>query len=227
MVLVSKYSRYDPLRNNLLKIAAKSFLLGAVTTGAVVMEFSQPQCIPVCIYIQCLCLFHSLEFVATYVFNNTQVDDDSFILEDKEFHMITALSLLEHWLTPEYLKIPTVVRLVGLLSIASGQIARTLSMYTARESFNHYVQQSGKKSHTLVTTGIYSYIRHPSYFGFFVWFIGMELLLRNVATLAIGSVILWKFFKDRIRYEEKFLINMFQDSYIKYRATTRTWMLIE
>ncbi|EDK46443.1 farnesyl cysteine-carboxyl methyltransferase [Lodderomyces elongisporus] len=221
-----KYIRYDPSRNNLLRIAAKSFALGLVVATCFILQFTHSKFASICLYLQLLSLFHSLEFISTYLFNNSQVDDDSFILEDREFQIITILSIIEHFATPNAIKVPLLVSRIGYFLIALGQVARTLAMYTAQESFNHYIQKSGKDTHILITKGIYKYIRHPSYFGFFIWFLGMQLMLRNVIVLFVGCVILWRFFRDRVRYEEKYLVEFFGDNYIKYRNKTRTWMFI-
>lgn len=100
-------------------------------------------------------------------------------------------------------------------------------MYTARESFNHYIQrQHHEQKHKLITNGIYSIFRHPSYFGFGIWFIGLELFLNNWIVLVFGGRVLWKFFKARIEFEESYLISFFGDEYRKYRNRTRTWMMI-
>lgn len=221
MLEESPYARYDPAKNDLVKIAAKSFALGGVFTAALIGELTYT-ITPLCLYLQFLCIFHSLEFSITYLYNNSQTDDDSFILEDKEFHLITVISIIEHFVSP----FDSHLQPLGLLLAILGQLIRTLSMRTAQESFNHYIQKSGKKTHTLVTNGVYKYIRHPSYFGFFIWFIGLELLLGNIVVLAVGAVILWRFFRDRIAYEEDYLVKFFGADYIKYRANTRTWLLI-
>lgn len=218
----SPYARYDARKNNLVKIASKSFVLGGVFTAALIGEFAYLRLVPLCLYLQFLCIFHSLEFGMTYLYNNSQTDDDSFILEDREFHMITVISIIEYSFSPFHL----LIQPIGMLLALVGQLIRTLSMGTAQESFNHYIQKSGKETHTLVTKGVYKYIRHPSYFGFFVWFIGLELLLGNTLALSVGAVILWKFFRDRIAYEEDYLIRFFGADYIKYRANTRTWLYI-
>lgn len=218
----SPYARYDPAKNSLVKISSKSFLLGVVFTGALIGELTHPRLIPLCLYLQFLCIFHSLEFGMTYLYNNSQTDDDSFILEDREFHLITVISIVEYLVSPFHLHVVP----IGLLLALLGQLVRTLSMGTAQESFNHYIQKSGKETHTLVTQGVYKYIRHPSYFGFFIWFVGLELLLGNILILVVGGIILWRFFRDRIRYEEEYLIKMFGADYQSYRANTKTWLYI-
>jgi len=44
------------------------------------------------------------------------------------------------------------------------------------------------------------YLRHPSYTGFFYWGIGTQLLLMNPISLIGYAVVLFRFFKERIRY---------------------------
>jgi protein-S-isoprenylcysteine O-methyltransferase len=87
-------------------------------------------------------------------------------------------------------------------------------------------------------------LRHPSYFGWFWWSIGMAFLLGNPITIAAFACASWQFFADRIpydqypkhlnitvlaltnvsfdRFEEEALIKMFGQSYIEYRKRTPT-----
>jgi protein-S-isoprenylcysteine O-methyltransferase len=41
------------------------------------------------------------------------------------------------------------------------------AFYYANVSFTHIVSTTKKQEHVLVTNGIYQFIRHPSYFGYF------------------------------------------------------------
>lgn len=91
--------------------------------------------------------------------------------------------------------------LIGLMLIIIGQSIRTLSMMTAAQSFNHQVSTHPhpQADHVLIINGIYSYLRHPAYFGFFWWSIGLQIYLNNRASLLIFTIILWKFFNHRIQ----------------------------
>ncbi|KAI5962926.1 STE14 [Candida pseudojiufengensis] len=215
-------SRYDPTRNNLLVISIKSFLIGIVFTLATILEFYNTSYTSIFLYLQFICLFHSLEFILTYIYNNSEIDDDSFILEDKELHFINIASIIEFLINP--IKIHTIFG--GVLLLIIGQFIRSYSMIIAKENFNHYIQKQTNKNHKLVDYGIYRYIRHPSYLGFFVWFIGLQLILGNIIILVVGSIILWKFFKDRIKFEEEYLIKFFGNDYVEYKNSTSTWMFI-
>lgn len=82
-----------------------------------------------------------------------------------------------------------------------GQIVRSLAMAHAAGNFNHHVQSRWKDGHVLVTDGIYAVFRHPSYFGFFWWGLGTQLVLGNFVCFLLYAVVLWRFFAKRIERE--------------------------
>lgn len=64
------------------------------------------------------------------------------------------------------------------------------------------------------------YLRHPSYFGWFYWSVGTQLVLCNpLCTLAYAGAA-WYFFHDRIPYEEKLLVHFYGEKYTKYAKST-------
>ena len=60
-----------------------------------------------------------------------------------------------------------------------------------------------------MTTGVYAYFRHPSYFGWSVWALGTQLVLGNPVSLVFYAFAAYAFFKDRIPYEEYKLAEFF------------------
>lgn len=127
--------------------------------------------------------------------------------------------------------------------LVMGQAVRTTAMAHAGKNFNHLVQSKRKAGHELVTDGIYSWLRHPSYFGFFWWGLGTQVVLGNGICLLGYALVLWRFFSRRIESksspkvmfenlvgsgltcacveEENLLIDFFGDDYVRYRAKTR------
>ena len=75
-------------------------------------------------------------------------------------------------------------------------------MFTARKSFHHVVQNRKAETHALITSGVYAYFRHPSYFGWSIWALGTQLILANPLSLVAYIFASHAFFKDRIPYEE-------------------------
>ena len=62
--------------------------------------------------------------------------------------------------------------IVGLAMVIVGHTFRISAMFTAARNFTHVVAHEKVEEHKLVTTGVYSICRHPSYFGWFLWSIG-------------------------------------------------------
>lgn len=67
------------------------------------------------------------------------------------------------------------ISLIGGLMCIGGEILRKAAMLTARTNFNHIVQSVREEGHQLVTHGVYSICRHPSYVGWFYWSIGTQV----------------------------------------------------
>ena len=105
---------------------------------------------------------------------------------------------------------------VGLCAMLVGQLMRTMAMLEAANAFTHEVAEEKTREHRLVREGIYAYMRHPAYSGYFVWSVGTQLLLGNPLCLAIYCYVLYRFFSDRIRDEETHLLQFFPN-YGQYR----------
>lgn len=172
-------------------------------------------------YLMSLAFFHLSEFVFTALFNSKEVSTDSFLLNHSiEYGLAAVFSwvefIIEAFLFPS-LKSNLYIRFLGLLLIMFGELFRKLAMYTAGTSFNHYVQEHRKDDHVLVTWGVYSFVRHPSYFGWFYWSIGTQVLLANPVCIIVYAMASWKFFKTRITYEEFYLQKFFGKKYLAYQ----------
>ncbi len=76
-----------------------------------------------------------------------------------------------------------------------------------------------QRGHTLVTSGVYSVIRHPSYLGLLVNSLGLDLAFRSGVGVLITALILVPLFA-RIRAEERLLRTQFGDEYAAYCART-------
>ena len=72
----------------------------------------------------------------------------------------------------------------------------------------------------LVTTGIYSKVRHPMYIGIILFHIGLPLIFNSF--VALMSTVLWAaiIFAWKV-FEEKNLVRQFGESYVEYKK--RTW----
>ena len=70
----------------------------------------------------------------------------------------------------------------------------------------------------LVTTGIYRYIRHPQYLGFFLITLGMNVQWLTIITLALWPVVVIVYYK-LAKTEEKDAEEKFGEEYLKYKRT--------
>ena len=76
----------------------------------------------------------------------------------------------------------------------------------------------GQLAESLNTTGMYSIMRHPLYFGNFLIFLGFALMLRNFL-FALSSVLIFWIYYERIMYaEEEFLRKKFGKQYLDWAA---------
>jgi protein-S-isoprenylcysteine O-methyltransferase Ste14 len=78
-----------------------------------------------------------------------------------------------------------------------------------------------REQHSLVTGGIYGYMRHPMYTAFWLWVIAQALLLQNWA-VAICGVVGWGIlFFDRIGQEEAMMRETFGEQYDAFARRTK------
>lgn len=184
-----------------------------------------------CFYIVSMCTFHLLEFFVTAFFNPNVVASDSFLVNhSKAYTVAYMIATTEFWVrfwfghevgTPPYWRFWwTTITLVGVVMVMGSQIIRSWAMMKCGESFNHYIQTERKQNHILVTDGVYTWFRHPSYTGFYYWSIGTQMVLHNPFSAVLFAVAGWKFFSQRIPYEERSLIRLFGDEYYNYIQRT-------
>lgn len=171
---------------------------------------------------------HSWEFMFNALFHPHKLSSSDFLLpwqHSKEFLYAFVAALVEYaveWLFFGWLKQSRLVLALALAMVVAFQTLRTAAMYTAASNFTHQIAEHKTENHELVTTGVYAYLRHPSYCGWFWWAIGTQLLLANPICTIGYAVASWRFFDDRIRYEEATLREYFGENYVKYAARVGT-----
>lgn len=115
----------------------------------------------------------------------------------------------------------TSLRYSGLACVVIGAGVRVAAMAQLGPLFSTFV--TIQKEHTLVTTGLYRWVRHPIYTGSLIAMVGVFLVFRStlvwvaVPLYLAGTV--W-----RIHDEEVLLRETFGEAYQHYR--TQTWRLL-
>ena len=111
------------------------------------------------------------------------------------------------------------IRYVGLILIIAGMVIRFMAIRTLGKFFT--ANLAIQADHKLVKYGLYKYIRHPSYFGSLLSFIGFGLTLNNWISLFIILIPVLISFIYRINIEEKLLSEQIGLEYIDYKKSTK------
>ncbi|KAK5110171.1 hypothetical protein LTR62_006167 [Meristemomyces frigidus] len=179
----------------------------------------------------CLALLHFLEFYITARWNLPAARASSFLLNNGLAYNIAHTCAVLEILATRFLLPAWYGRLgvwtpwtigFALAVVAVGQVTRSVAMAQAGTNFNHTPVQKREEGHVLVTHGFYQFSRHPSYFGFFWWTLGTQLLVGNKICLAGYAYVLWSFFSHRIKAEERTLVQFFGDDYRAYQKRVGT-----
>ncbi|KAJ7094659.1 Isoprenylcysteine carboxyl methyltransferase family-domain-containing protein [Mycena belliarum] len=170
--------------------------------------------------------FHWGEYAVTAGWNFEKCSVDSFLLENGSmYHIAHGTAVAEYVVTLYFkpgLKTYPYASLIGMVMVVVGQALRSGAMIQASTNFSHAVAFQKRDSHKLVTDGIYAWLRHPSYTGFFYWALGTQVVLQNPVSFVLYTGVMWRFFYYRTRAEERALIKFFGDDYVQYRKRVGT-----
>uniref|UniRef100_A0A914WG30 Protein-S-isoprenylcysteine O-methyltransferase n=1 Tax=Plectus sambesii TaxID=2011161 RepID=A0A914WG30_9BILA len=204
------------------QVALRASGLGCAAAIGSFLWFSRlfPTFHPFGAYMCILSFFHWSEYVITAITSPRTLSIDSFLLNHSKAYWIAASAswlefTLEAWLIPGLKS--EVISWIGVLICTVGEILRKGAMLTARSNFTHLISTRKRNDHELITHGLYSLFRHPSYVGWFWWSIGTQIALVNPLCVVAYAVVSWRFFNERIYDEELYLINFFRDDYVHYQ----------
>jgi protein-S-isoprenylcysteine O-methyltransferase Ste14 len=113
------------------------------------------------------------------------------------------------------------IRWLGVVLFAAGGALRIWPVFVLGHRFSGLV--AIQPGHTLVTSGIYSVIRHPSYLGLLVNSLGWALAFRSGVGVLLTALLIPPLVA-RIRAEERLLRTHFGSEYQDY--CRRTWRLV-
>jgi protein-S-isoprenylcysteine O-methyltransferase len=169
--------------------------------------------------------FHYLEFLTTALTNPFNLSVDSYLLNHSVQYGLAAMAswieyAVEIWAFPS-MKTLNIFGIsgMGVFICLFGDSLRKLAMFHAGQNFNHIVQGTRSQEHELVTYGVFSLVRHPSYVGWFLFSLGTQLILCNPMCFTVYGIVSWRFFAERIYVEEYILLQFFGDEYSKYQES--------
>jgi len=108
------------------------------------------------------------------------------------------------------------LKYTGVVMIVVGVILRLVAIGTLGKFFT--VNLAIDNEHRLIDTGLYKYIRHPSYSGSLLSFLGLALYFNNWICLVVILIPIVSVFIYRINIEERLLLQqpgLHYDAYCK------------
>jgi protein-S-isoprenylcysteine O-methyltransferase len=132
---------------------------------------------------------------------------------------VTSAFRVAHVLPAAGMGAPSAWRFVGVMAFAAGLVIRWYSIVHLGRFFT--VNVAIAANHRLIDTGPYRFVRHPSYTGALMAFLGLALCLANWASVAVmlGPVLL--VFLRRMHVEEGALLQALGDQYRDYMRRTK------
>jgi protein-S-isoprenylcysteine O-methyltransferase Ste14 len=109
------------------------------------------------------------------------------------------------------------IRWLGVVLFAAGGVLRLWPVFVLGHRFSGLV--AIQPGHTLVTSGVYGVIRHPSYLGMFINALGWGLAFRSGVGVLLAALMVPPLLA-RIRAEETLLRSQFGVEYDAFRART-------
>ncbi|KAK8521155.1 hypothetical protein V6N12_005066 [Hibiscus sabdariffa] len=163
--------------------------------------------------------FHSSEYILAVAFHGRSNVTLKSLLISKNYLLAMIFSLLEYVI--EIVLFPGLkehwwISDTGLALVVIGEIIRKSAIITAGRAFTHLIKVHHEEHHRLITHGIYRFVRHPGYSGFLIWSVGTQIMLCNPISTIAFAIVVWKFFAERIPYEEYFLKRFFGSEYEEY-----------
>ncbi len=116
----------------------------------------------------------------------------------------------------------TTVQCVGGALMLAGAMLRFLSIQTLGESFSTALVAADDRS--LVTTGIFRFMRHPSETGILAVMIGAGILLQSWIAMGLIVVLLLPVILIRVIREERFLLAVYGERYRHYASKVSRFM---
>jgi protein-S-isoprenylcysteine O-methyltransferase len=117
---------------------------------------------------------------------------------------------------------PAVIHAVALALMVFGLVIRWAAIHTLGRLFT--VDVAIHTDHEVVQTGLYRFVRHPSYTGLLITFLGMGLYFANWLSVIVLLVPIAIGMSIRVRREEKALLRSLGPAYAAYCARTKRFI---
>jgi protein-S-isoprenylcysteine O-methyltransferase len=132
--------------------------------------------------------------------------------------VIAGVLVAQNWRAAD-VRFPRVFAITGVILFGAGLILRWWSIVVLGRFFT--VDVTIERDHELVRRGPFRFVRHPSYTGVLLAFVGFALSLRNWAALVVilGPIVIA--FVRRMNVEEEALSRAIGARYADYMKSTK------
>jgi len=112
--------------------------------------------------------------------------------------------------------------IIGSFIIFASVVIRLISIKTLKKQFTKELQIT--KNHQLIKDGIYKYIRHPAYSAMIFTGIGASIFYQSILGLLSCIFILIPTIIYKIKIEEKYLSDLFNEEYAIYKSRVKAFI---
>lgn len=132
-----------------------------------------------------------------------------------------SLAITLQWYPMATIQLPkSVLNVIALCILITGLNIRWFAIISLGKYFT--VDVAIQETHTLVIHGMYKYVRHPSYLGLLIEFIGLAVYFGKWSSIAIIVIPISVAILYRIRIEEQLLCKKFGKQYEEYMSNTKS-----
>jgi protein-S-isoprenylcysteine O-methyltransferase len=134
-----------------------------------------------------------------------------------------ALAIAAQWIPSTRLSVsPSIARLVALVLLVGGLAVRWVAILTLGRFFT--VDVAIQSDHAVVQSGLYRTMRHPSYTGLLIAFLGFGVLFVNWLSMVALLVPITLGVLYRVAREERALLDALGPAYADYCARTKRFV---
>jgi protein-S-isoprenylcysteine O-methyltransferase len=154
--------------------------------------------------------------------NATKIVDDnnSILIFRIVFPVVIILSFVFCYLNiGSFCNLSKFQIIIGVLLFVIGILLRWRAINSLQQQFT--VKITIINNHQLNTQGVYKYIRHPSYTGLIIYYLGLGLTMQNWCSILILIIPIFWVIHYRINLEENVLEKHFKEKYYLYKQSSK------